>query len=147
MRLLALLMLMRCALDPECGPYYTVPAITALLAWEGLDGRLSLGALTAMALFSFGEHAALAAATLGIAQVCWLAGTVGLTAHLLRGEFRLVTAPRHGLIALVMRRTANVAPIGPTDGINSRQRRRTPDVPTVQELAELRRESRSRMTS
>jgi hypothetical protein len=101
MRLLALVLLLRCTLDPECGPYYTVPAIAALLAWEGLDGRLSPAALLATAFFSLGEHEALAAATLRTAQVCWLAGTVGLTAYLLRGEFRLLTAARHRLIALV----------------------------------------------
>jgi hypothetical protein len=103
MRLLALVLLLRCALDPECGPYYTIPAIVALLAWEGLDGRISLAALLATALFSLGEHEAVAAATLVPAQVCWLAGTVGLTAYLIRGEFRLLTAARRRLIGLVVR--------------------------------------------
>jgi Glycosyltransferase family 87 len=95
MRLLALLLLFRCALDPECGPYYTVPAIVALLAWEGLDGKISLAALIAVAFFSLGEHEATVAATLRTAEVCWLAGTVGLTAYLLRREFRTSTAPGH----------------------------------------------------
>ncbi len=103
MRLLALVLLLRCTLDPECGPYYTIPAIVALLAWEGLDRRISLVALLATALFSLGEHEAFTAATLGPAQVCWLAGTVGLTLYLLRGEFRPLTAARHRLIALVAR--------------------------------------------
>jgi hypothetical protein len=103
MRLLALVLLLRCTLDPECGPYYTIPAIVALLAWEGLDGRISLAALLATALFSLGEHEAFTAATLGPAQLCWLAGTVGLTAYLLRGEFRVVTAARHRLVAVVAR--------------------------------------------
>ena len=96
-------LLLRCTLDPECGPYYTIPAIVALLAWEGLDGRISLAALLATALFSLGEHEAFAAATLGPAQLCWLVGTVGLTAYLLRGEFRVVTAARQRLVALVAR--------------------------------------------
>jgi hypothetical protein len=100
MRLLALLLLLRCTLDPECGPYYTVPAITALLAWEGLDRRISVAALIATAFFSLGEHDASAAATLGTARFCWLAGTVGLAAYLIRGEFRLPTAARHRLVAL-----------------------------------------------
>jgi len=64
---------------------------------------MSLAALIATAFFSLGEREALAAATLGTAQVCWLAGTVGLTAYLLRGEFRMLTAARHRLIALVVR--------------------------------------------
>lgn len=101
MRLLALLLMLRCALDPECGPYYTIPALAALLAWEGLDGRISLAALIAMAFFSLGEHEAASAATLGTAQVCWLAGTVGLTAYLLRGEVRSLTAVRDRLIVPV----------------------------------------------
>ncbi len=102
MRLLALVLLLRCTLDPQCGPYYTIPAIAALLAWEALDGRISLAALIATAFFSLGEHEATAAATLGTAQLCWLAGTVGLTGYLLRGEFRLLTAARHRLIAPVV---------------------------------------------
>ncbi len=103
MRLLALVLLLRCTLDPECGPYYTVPAIVALLASEGLDGRISLAALLATAVFSLGEHDAFAAATLGPAQVCWLAETVGLSAYVLRGEFRPMTAARHRLTAVVVR--------------------------------------------
>jgi len=103
MRLLALVLLLRCALDPECGPYYTIPAIVALLAWEGLDGKISLVAVLATAVFSLGEHEAFAAATLGPAQACWLAGTVGLTAYLLRGELRLPTAARQRLSALAVR--------------------------------------------
>ena len=110
MRLLALVLLLRCTLDPECGPYYTIPAIVALLAWEGLDGRISLPALLATALFSLGEHEATAAATQGTAQVCWLAGTVGLTAYLLRGEFRLLTGAGHRLIALVARTSGERRP-------------------------------------
>ncbi|MGO9496772.1 MAG: hypothetical protein ACLQA5_08710 [Solirubrobacteraceae bacterium] len=102
MRLLALVLLLRCTLDPQCGPYYTIPAIVALLAWEALDGRISLAPLIATAVFSLGEHEATAEATLRTAQLCWLAGTVGLTAYLLRGELRLVTATRHRLIALVV---------------------------------------------
>lgn len=112
MRLLALVLLLRCTLDPECGPYYTVPAIIALLAWEGLEGRISLAALIAIAFFSLGEHEALAAATLGSAQLCWLAGTIGLTVYLLRGEFRLLTATRHRQIELV----ADVAGTSPRAG-------------------------------
>jgi hypothetical protein len=103
MRLLALVLLLRCTLDPECGPYYTIPAIVALLAWEGLDGRISLAAVIAVAFFSLGEHEAIAAATLGPALACWLTGTVGLTAYLLRGEFGLLAAAPHRLIALVAR--------------------------------------------
>jgi hypothetical protein len=102
MRLLALVLLLRCTLDPQCGPYYTIPAIVALLSWEALDGRISLGALIATAVFSLGEHEATAAATLQTAQLCWLAGTVGLTAYLLRGELRLLTATRHRPIALAV---------------------------------------------
>ena len=102
MRLLALVLLLRCTLDPQCGPYYTIPAIAALLAWEALDGRISLAALIATAFFSLGELEATAAATLGTAQLCWLAGTVGLAGYLLRGEFRLLTAARHRLIAPVV---------------------------------------------
>ena len=103
MRLLALALLLRCTLDPECGPYYTIPAIVALLAWEGLDGRISLAALIGTAFFSLGEHEASAATTLGTAQLCWLAGTVGLTAYLLHDELRVLTAARRRLIAPVVR--------------------------------------------
>jgi Glycosyltransferase family 87 len=103
MRLLALVLLLRCTLDPECGPYYYIPAIVALLAWEALDGRISLAALIAIAFFSLGEHEASTAATLGTAHLCWLAGTVGLTAYLLRDEFRLLTAARPRLVALAAR--------------------------------------------
>jgi hypothetical protein len=84
-------------------PLLTIPAIVALLAWEGLDGRLSVAALIATVSFSPGERKAVGAATLGTAQVCWLLGTVGLTAYLLRGEFRLPAAARHRLDALVAR--------------------------------------------
>jgi hypothetical protein len=70
MRLSALLLLLRCTLDPECGPYYTIPAIVALLAGEALDGRISLAALIATAFFSVGEYEATAAATLGTAHIC-----------------------------------------------------------------------------
>jgi hypothetical protein len=54
MALLALLALLRCALDPVDNLYYHVPLLLALLGWDGLDAeRLPLRGLagTAIALF------------------------------------------------------------------------------------------------
>jgi hypothetical protein len=54
MALLALLALLRCALDPVDNVYYHVPLLLALLGWDALDGgRLPLRGLagTAIALF------------------------------------------------------------------------------------------------
>jgi hypothetical protein len=54
MALLALLALLRCALDPVDNLYYHVPLLLALLGWDALDGgRLPLRGLagTAIALF------------------------------------------------------------------------------------------------
>jgi hypothetical protein len=51
--LLALLLLLRCTLDPLFQSYYVVPLIMVLLAWEGLTRptRLPVGSLLAITLF------------------------------------------------------------------------------------------------
>lgn len=43
--LLALVLFVRCWLDPWNTTYYVIPAVTALAAWEAMRGRMPLGAL------------------------------------------------------------------------------------------------------
>jgi len=103
--LLALLLLLRCTLDPLFQSYYVVPLIIVLLAWEGLTRptRLPVGSLLAITLFWRIEGLALVWQT----GVCELVATVGLavyltvaTLHLLpltRASDRRVQLPHPGL--------------------------------------------------
>lgn len=50
MLLLALLLLLRCVLDPWNISYYALPAVLALLAWESLHARMPVGSLALLTL-------------------------------------------------------------------------------------------------
>ncbi len=80
--LLALLLLLRCTLDPEFSGYYVVPFLIALLAWEALVRKgLPLGALLAMSGFFLGEHL-----TSRTPAFLWdFVLTLGLTTYLVHG--------------------------------------------------------------
>jgi hypothetical protein len=84
--LLALLLLLRCTLDPEFVSYYLVPAVMALLAWEGVSrpGRLPVGSLLAITLFWFCQRQT------ALPKIFWdeLLCTVGLTIYLSIATFR-----------------------------------------------------------
>ncbi len=86
--LLALLLLLRCTLDPSFSSYYVVPFLIALLSWEALvRPGLPVGSLAGMAVFwlsgTFTSHPPAAA--------CDLAVTLGLTVYLVRAT---LMAPR-----------------------------------------------------
>jgi hypothetical protein len=91
--LLALLLLVRCALDPSCVSYYHVPFVTALLAWEALEGRriALVSALAVVGLWGLFSHVSEAAPLVG----GYLVLSAGLTIHL--ASVLLRRGPRRSL--------------------------------------------------
>ncbi len=82
---LALLLLLRCTLDPSFSSYYVVPFLIALLTWEVLvRPGLPVGSLLGMTIFWLAERFT----THAPAAACDLALTVGLTAYLVLGTLR-----------------------------------------------------------
>jgi hypothetical protein len=89
--LLALVCLLRCALDPAPVVYYFVPAVLALAAWE----VHSLRRLPVVTIAFSAWLALLPTMTLdpGTFDAVWLAGMVVLAIHLARGALRPAVAP------------------------------------------------------
>jgi hypothetical protein len=85
--LLALLLLLRCMLDPSDHVYYHVPFVLALLAWESRVSRLPLRALSATGLLWLIFHTLSGVADLSMQQAAYLLVTVPL-AILLFGAAR-----------------------------------------------------------
>jgi hypothetical protein len=84
--LLALVLLLRCALDPSCVSYYHVPFVTALLAWEALAPRRTglVSALAIVGLWGLFSHVSQTAPL-----VCgYLILSAGLTIQLASVLFR-----------------------------------------------------------
>ncbi len=95
--LLALLLLLRCTLDPAFSSYYFVPFLLALLAWESVTRRgLPLVSLLAFAVFWFAERFT----GNGPAFACDLALTLGLGLHLARTSLQAKAAPGRALPSL-----------------------------------------------
>lgn len=86
--LLALVLLVRCVLDPLNNPYYHVPVLISLLAWEGLRlrGLPTLTLLTAAALWATFSHFMLVQPALD--NGFYLAWTALLSAWLAVSVFR-----------------------------------------------------------
>lgn len=83
--LLALLLLLRCTLDPGFSSYYIVPFLTALLAWEGLARPgVPLGALSAMAIFWWSESLRTQPLLEG---ATYLAGSLALVVYVVPAAF------------------------------------------------------------
>jgi hypothetical protein len=68
--LLALIMLLRCALDPADNGYYHVPFFLALLAADGLSGRFYATA-AACVFLQFPTTVQPSAADLNVFYICW----------------------------------------------------------------------------
>ena len=94
--LLALLFLLRCVLDPVNGPYYHVPFIFSLVAWEGLRrrGLPVLSALASGALVLNLHH--VVAGTMISFQAFYLGWTLPLIAWLSFQLFAPVTFSKVG---------------------------------------------------
>jgi hypothetical protein len=98
--LLALLLLLRCTLDPSFVFYYVTPLVIALFAWELLRGpRLPLASLLSIAVFSLIPRFTNFAPAVAIS----LAFTIGLTAYLCACVLR---DQHHGRAAVVAGRVA-----------------------------------------
>jgi hypothetical protein len=95
--LLALLLLLRCTLDPSFSTYYVVPFLIASLAWEGLTREgLPVGSLGGMMLLWAGSRFT----SFGGAEVCDLVATIGLTAYLALHTLRPARSQSVGATAL-----------------------------------------------
>lgn len=104
--LLALLLFLRCLLDPWNTTYYVLPAILALLAWEAVDGRPPFGALMLTALTMVTTDVLVTRVSPDVqaaAYLAWAAPVAGLLAlrlfaprraHALGGRLR-TAAERH----------------------------------------------------
>lgn len=105
--LLALLLLLRCLLDPWNTIYYALPAILALVAWEGLSrpalpvGAMALAALTWLTFVALPEHVSAD----GLAAV-YLAWALPAAAVLARCAFAGAPAARQPAISATAARTS-----------------------------------------
>jgi hypothetical protein len=81
--LLALLLLLRCVLDPWNNTYYVIPCVLALAAWEPLrHGRPPLLALAAVVATFITMERIFDVAPLDVVAACYLAWTLPLAAFL-----------------------------------------------------------------
>lgn len=101
--LLALVLLLRCTLDPGFVSYYVVPFLTALFAWEALARPgVPLGSILGMSIFWLSES--LRTRPLLQAAAC-LVGSLGLVVYLIPAAFphlrraRTAVSPRRVMAA------------------------------------------------